>query len=323
MFFDRLNGLWDFTHREEHKAPAFEYYLAPGRIHFVGNLITCKKILQDKRFVQDQSLVQLTIRTETRWLNYFLAETAEFQDGTANLQTRRKILPHIENLVQLAKSRPKPFLKLDRPTPALEIAQILSRNLLADLLSEWVGKPLELGIKLFELDIFNPSLRLKHIFKELEVELEKVVNQLPSMSEDRLLTVMSILLMGSSPLVANTTAMLNSIAKKEIIDFDYYAAYSIAPVNFVARKPTEDFVIDQVRMKAGDLVYVRLFDGCPFKIGLNLVFGAGQHICPGKVLAKVLAHQSFRVAMDLTEEECIIPSALNLNGPKAFLAYSK
>jgi hypothetical protein len=90
-------------------------------------------------------------------------------------------------------------LNIGHPAPALEIAQILSRNLIADLLSEWVGKPIELGIKLFELDIFNPSLRLKGILQALEVELEKVLNQLPPLGEDRLLTVMSILLMGSTP----------------------------------------------------------------------------------------------------------------------------
>jgi hypothetical protein len=117
--------------------------------------------------------------------------------------------------------------------------------------------------------------------------------------------------------------MLNAMAKKKEIDLEYIATYSMAPVNFVVRRSTEDFVIDQVNLKAGDLVYVRLFDGCPFKIGLNLVFGAGQHTCPGKALARVLAYQSFKAAMDLAQETHIIPSLLNLSGPKAVLTYSK
>jgi len=322
MYFEKVRGLLDFTIRGEHQAPDYEYRLSPGGIHFVGNLKTSTKILQDKRFAQDNSLMELAIRTESRLLKFFLAKSPEFCDGAEHQQARRIIQPHLQKLLQISNSRPQQLLKLCRPTPALEIAKVLSRNLIADLLSEWIGKPINLGIQLFELDIFNPSLHLVRDFKVLEVELENVVNQLPPLCEDQLLMLLTLLLMATRPLVANTTALLNAIAEKKTIDVEYYATYSIAPVNFAIRRAIEDFSIDQVKFKTGDVVYVRLFSGCPFKKGLNLMFGAGRHTCQGKELAIELAHQSLKAAMELEKREYIVASALNPDRPKTFLSYS-
>lgn len=322
MFFDKIIGLLDIASREEHQAPDFEYRLSPGRAHFVGNLKTCTKILQDKRFVQDQSLMELAIQTESRWLKYFIAESPEFRDAAAHQQARRTLQPHLEKLVQISKSRPQQLLKLCRPTPALEIAKVLSRNLITDLLGEWVGKPISLGIQLFELDIFTPTIRLTRDFQDLEVELGKVVNQLPPVGEGQLLMVLTMLLMAIRPLVANTTAFLNAIAEKKRIDLDYYTTYSIAPVNYTIRRATEDFSIDQVKLQKGDVVYVRLFSGCPFKKGLNLMFGSGQHACQGKALAKELAHQSLKSIIELEKKEYIVASKVRPNGPHPFLSYS-
>lgn len=159
------------------------------------------------------------------------------------------------------------------------------------------------NIDLDRIDFFDPFLT-KSKLSRIEEALKILEPNISFDSDPRSVLTATALTMGFRPMKAMLSAYLNDcFSNKQAysnLGFD-----SVVPTNFVMRRIASDLSMRyanfeknkselKVYFNPGDVVYIFLADssGCPFSRANSMPFGAGNHICPGKLISERFLEQA-------------------------------
>jgi hypothetical protein len=268
-------------------------------------------VLQSPRYRQFHFLGQiLTIAKpeRTTWIRRFCEIGLIMVDGPEH-QRRRLLMQHsLDRCTAGVKaiSSDEMIAAIEagiasEPCTSAAIASRLVILLFSRAITELVGKPVELPARdLFAVDFFNPFPTLSSLTRCNE-SIGNCCDAigLEALDQPTQAAVLSLLLMGVSPLHAILTAMLNAYAvglqaglaggdaAQAAVGWDSHA---IVPTNFVMRVCVETDALGPEVVQPGDVVYLFLGSatGCPFSRRTSVPFGAGRHYCSGAALTQVM-----------------------------------
>jgi len=304
-----------------------------------------RAVLQSSRYRQCDFLAQiLTIAKpeRTAWIRRFCDIGLIMVDG-AEHQRRRQLMHHaLERCA--AGVREIPDRDIDAvieevaavaPVTADAIASRLVRLLFSRSIAALTGTAAELPSRdLFAVDFFNPFPTLSSLARcdEAIGNCCRAVG-LESLDESEQAAVLSLLLMGVSPLLALLTALINAVSSalregltpvEALHRAEGVDSYAIVPTNFVMRTCVAADTIGDEAVEPGDAVYLFLgsASGCPFSRLTSVPFGAGRHYCSGAALTQAMVNVVRsglgRTRVDLRR---ISPSRELQGKAAAFLAY--
>jgi cytochrome P450 len=218
---------------------------------------------------------------------------------------------------------------------AHDVGRVLVVFLFAECIATVTGNdapPLDETI--FEIDFFNPFPTLSTLYRSNEA-LATCCEAIgvEGLGEAEQATVLSLLVMGVSPLYAMFTAMANETITAVRSGEDPHEAarlargvdaYSIVATNFVMRECVAENVVGDEMILPGDMVYSFLgsASGCPFTRQTAIPFGAGRHYCSGAKLTSVMLNVAQKAMAAMGERlGSASPSAVVQGKAHAFLAY--
>lgn len=280
-------------------------------VAFVHDAAVAKAVLESPRYRQFDFLariLEVADAENTRWIRRFCDVGLIMIDGPEHLRRRSAMAAALERCIcRLQEAAPGRFAaavaaagQVDAPT-----ARGLAAALVAALFAECVaaiagGEPVILADDdLAAIDFFNPFPTLSTLRRsDAALGRSAVRLGLAGMDADDQAAVLSLLIMGVSPILGILTAALNAKARAArdgrsvaaaaaLRDFD---AYTVVPTNFVMRECVAADDLGGAQVLPGDVVYVFLASatGCPFSRRESLPFGAGTHQCSGAKLTSVM-----------------------------------
>jgi hypothetical protein len=203
-------------------------------------------------------------------------------------------------------------------------------------ISAITGKPVELSVRdLFAIDFFRPFPTLSSL-AGCDESIDRCCRSIDieSLDEEDQAAVLSLLVMGVSPMHALLTTLVNvyATARREGLAADEAAkhtsgldAYAIVPTNFVMRACVDADTLGGEAVKPGDVVYLFLgsASGCPFSRLTSLPFGAGSHYCSGAALTQLMM-KSVRSGLGRMQADCsrISPTPEVEGKASAFLVFA-
>jgi len=183
-------------------------------------------------------------------------------------------------------------------------------------------------------DFFNPFPTLSSLYRCNEaIRLCCESFDFEALEEGDQTTVLSLLVMGVSPMHAMFTSMINTsieaaragLQPQEALDsIAAMDAYTITATNFVMRKCIEQDVVGGEEVNPGDVLYLFLgsASGCPLSRLTSIPFGAGRHYCSGaKLTAEMVRLVAAAVQTNLTALASVLPSTVEAGRATAFLTY--
>jgi hypothetical protein len=320
------------------------------RLYMVYRSSLARKILADSRFVQAQFLapiLSLCDEESTRHIRFFIDFNPAFLNAdrhAAQVEIIQKPFALCENVIRdldisVLLDAIDPLLAESGDLTAHQVGIALVGRLIRYCLEavSGVDPPLD-NKEVFAVDIFQPFAKRSHLVRYntiLDVLIGAIENhperQSP-LSDPERLAVLTLLMMGATPLLAVATALLNAVVSSAD-SADLRASlsslsngYSMLPTNFVMRECVVPHDILGHPLDAGDTCYVFLGDvsGCPFSSSLKLPLGYGSHYCKGAGLAKVVTARIQELLLLRTEEirEHVRASPVQVGPASAFLKYS-
>lgn len=314
-----------------------------GHSHFVFDPGLAREILRRPlAYRQDRSLAGLLRDSEpgkVGWVRLFVEHSPEYLDGERHVLARRSVSNALERFVSAAAERPLSELTdlLHRGlatagTTALSLARSIVRLRFEQILEPELGQPVALpDALLFGPDIFTPSVRIRASVQRVDAICDRFLQEVlpPARRNDPAVVVpiLTLFIMGSTPLLANITALFNALIHTPAagIDAETFLGFGTIPTNVVAREAVEDEQLAGRAIQRGDSLYLMLFEssGCPFRRGLGLPFGHGRHRCPGAELSRLLMRQCLAAAAEIpaTAWAGLSPSTLQTGRASAFLVF--
>lgn len=312
----------------------------------VGDAQQAKAVLQSPSYGQFNFLEQiLTIAKPERtpWIRRFCEIGLIMMDGPDHQRRRLLMQQSLDRCAAGIRAIPKATVSAAiegavaaAPCTSGAIGSQLVLLLFSRAISALSVRPVELPARdLFAVDFFNPFPTLSSLARCNE----SIANccraiRIESLDEADQAAVLSLLVMGVSPLHALLTSLINVYAAarrdgaaageavKRTAGLDSYA---IVPTNFVMRRCVAPDTISGERVEPGDVIYLFLgaATGCPFSRQTSVPFGAGQHYCSGAVLTQVMLN-AVRTALADVRSDCrrLSPSAEIQGKAAAFLAFA-
>lgn len=279
----------------------------------------------------------------TAWIRRFCDVGLIMIDGPEHerrrLETGRLLDRCVERLIDLPPERMETVLQAalrsHQPATARDVARAIVITLFSECVSEVAGQEgLLLDETIFAIDFFNPfpTISTLHRCNDALSRCCEAIG-VEELGDAEQATVLSLLVMGVSPLYAMFTAMINAAVaavqsgqdpRRAIRDVRGVDAYSIVSTNFVMRECVVENDVGGEKILPGDIVYLFLgsASGCPFSRLTAIPFGAGRHYCSGAKLTSTMlsivrnALQSCTAAMVGVE-----PSPVEQGRASAFLTY--
>jgi len=312
----------------------------------VHDVRQAKAVLQSPRYRQCNFLEQVLSIAKpdrTEWIRRFCEIGLIMVDGPEHQRRRglmQRALERCADGVRAIEARDVDFAIEEGSAPPPGTAAAIAARLVVLLFSRSIaalsGRPVELSCRdLFAIDFFNPFPTLSSLGR-CDESIGRCCRAIgvESLDESDEAAVLSLLLMGVSPLHALLTAVLNAYAaaRRDGLSADDAVrctegvdSHSIVPTNFVMRTCVAADSIGPDRVKPGDVVYLFLGSatGCPFSKGTSLPFGAGRHYCSGAALTQVMT-AVVRDGLRRLGADCgrITPSAEVRGKAAAFLAFA-
>jgi hypothetical protein len=318
---------------------------AKGATFVVYDALQAKAVLQSPNYGQFNFLQQiLTIAKpeRTEWIRRFCDIGLIMLDGPEHQRRRPLMQRSLEKCASGVKGIPDDEMVAviedgiaAEPATSAAIASRLVVFLFSRAVAGLVGKPVELPARdLFAVDFFNPFPTLSSLSRCNEA----IGNCCEAIGFDGLdepdqAAVLSLLVMGVSPLHALLTALLNAYAAgleagMERADAVKAAtgwnSYAIVPTNFVMRTCIATDVLGQDVVQPGDIVYLFLGSatGCPFSRLTSVPFGAGLHHCSGAALTQVMTTAVRNGLIRIDPHGCPITPSEEVKGKAAaFLGF--
>lgn len=216
------------------------------------------------------------------------------------------------------------------------IARAVVCLLFSESVAAIVGHTVELPLDhLFQIDFFNPFPTLSSLARcNASIDACCQAVGVERLDADDQSAVLSLLIMGVSPLHALITASLNQCLRAREADSPLHEAlalaakvdsYAIVPTNFVMRECSRPDSIAGEQVASGDIVYLFLGSatGCPFSRQSAVPFGAGAHYCSGAKLTSVmlLAVRAGLAAADSASLDAVAVARPEQGKASAFLMY--
>ena len=256
-----------------------------------------------------EKILSIAKPERTGWINRFCDLGLIMIDGDEHQQRRLSMNDQLERcvhrLIGLPPAKTAAILeKALRRTPHAS-ARDVSRALVLFLVSECVtaitGKETQLPEEAtFAIDFFNPFPTLSSLYRGDDA-IERCCEAIDfeGIGEAEQAAILSLMVMGVSPLYAMFTAMMNTAiaavrtgqdsqqALRHVRGVD---AYSIVATNFVMRECVAETTLNGEKIDPGDILYLFLGSarGCPFSRQTAIPFGAGQHYCSGAKLTSTM-----------------------------------
>lgn len=280
---------------------------------FVHEAALAKGVLESPRYRQFHFLariLEVADPRKTSWIRRFCDVGLIMIDGPEHLRRREAMNEAMEACIRRLQRWPpeavaaalEPILRTAQP-PA---SHVIARDLVALLFSECIAaiaggstQALE-AADLVEIDFFNPFPTLSTLYRcNASIERVAVRVGLDAMTAAQQAAVLSLLIMGVSPMQGIFTVALNRCAEAlqaggplddALAALKSVDAYSVVPTNFVMRLCVDEDAIGGNRILPGDIVYLFLgtASGCPFSRQNSVPFGAGAHYCSGAKITSVL-----------------------------------
>ncbi|MCP9787133.1 hypothetical protein [Cyanobium sp. N5-Cardenillas] len=320
------------------------------RIYMVYRASLARTILADSRFHQSQFLapiLSLCDEESTRHIRFFIDSNPAFLNPDRHAVQAEAIQQPfalcedaIRNLdISVLLDANDPLLDGSGGLTAHQVGIALVGRLVRHCLETVSGVDLPLDNKeVFAVDIFQPFAKRSHLVRcntILDALIHVIENhpgrQCPLSDADRL-AVLTLLMMGATPLLAVATALVNAVIRSsDSADLQTSLTslsngYSMLPTNFVMRECVVPHEISGHSFDVGDTCYLFLGDvsGCPFSSSLKLPLGYGSHYCKGAGLAKVITARIQELllhrAMEIAEN--VRTSPVQVGPASAFLKYS-
>ncbi|MCT0208715.1 cytochrome P450 [Synechococcus sp. CS-1332] len=320
------------------------------RIYMVYRASLARTILADSRFQQAQFLapiLSLCDEESTRQIRFFIDSNPAFLNAdrhAAQVEAIQQPFARCEDAIRnlnisVLLEAIDPLLDGSDDLTAHQVGIALVGRLMRHCLEtiSGVDPPLD-NKEVFAVDIFQPFAKRSHLVR-CNTILDALINaienhpdrQCPLSDADRL-AVLTLLMMGATPLLAVATALLNAVIRSpDSADLQASLAslsngYSMLPTNFVMRECVVPHHISGHSLHSGDTCYLFLGDvsGCPFSSSLKLPLGYGSHYCKGAGLAKVVTARIQELLLYRANEiaENVCTSAVQVGPASAFLKYS-
>jgi cytochrome P450 len=311
--------------------------------HFVFDPGLSRQILRrPQAYRQDRSLAALLSDSDpdrVRWVQLFVEHSPEYLDGEHHVLARRSVGGAIDRFASATAALPITDLteRLQQGlntagTTALSLARSIVRLRFGQILELELGRPVTLpDALLFGPDIFSPSIRIRASVHRINALSDQFLQEslTPDQRDDPALVVpiLTLFYMGSTPLLANLTALFNTLIQPPAagIDPETFIGFDTIPTNFLAREAMEDDQLAGRQIRRGDNLYLMLFEssGCPFRRAVGLPFGHGRHRCPGAELSRVLMRQCLDAVVQIpaTAWASLTPSTLQAGRGSAFLVF--
>jgi hypothetical protein len=320
------------------------------RVYMVYRASLARTILADSRFQQSQFLapiLSLCDEESTRQIRFFIESNPAFLNADRHAVQVEAIQQPFA-LCEDANRNLNISVLLDAIDPLLEGSADLTAHqvgiaLVGRLIRycletvSGVDPPLD-NKEVFVVDIFQPFAKRSHLVR-CNTILDALINaienhsdrQCPLSDTDRL-AILTLLMMGATPLLAVATALLNAVIRSPD-SADLHASltslsngYSMLPTNFVMRECVASYDVSGYSFDVGDTCYLFLGDvsGCPFSSSLKLPLGYGSHYCKGAGLAKVVTARIQEILLHRANEiaENVRTSPVQVGPASAFLRYS-
>jgi cytochrome P450 len=272
---------------------------------------TAKRILESPAYRQFPFLDRiLTIAKpeRTHWIRRFCEVGLIMIDGPEHERRRARMAATLDRCIDRLKQLPaeKTALAIEQASRSSGAsADRIARALVCLLFSESIAAIIDRDIELpqddlFQIDFFNPFPTLSSLARcNASIDVCCKAAAMESLDADDQSAVLSMLIMGVSPLHALITASLNQCLQAResgspLAEALALAAkvdsYAIVPTNFVMRECCRPDSIDGEAVAVGDIVYLFLGSatGCPFSRQSAVPFGAGAHYCSGAKLTSVM-----------------------------------
>jgi len=283
---------------------------APATI-LVFDAMVAKKVLESPAYRQFpflERILSIAKPERTTWISRFCEVGLIMIDGPEHERRRTRMAAALERCIERLKHLPADRTaraineaSLGPNTSADHIARSLVCLLFAESLAAVVGHDVVLPPEhLFQIDFFNPFPTLSSLARcNASIDACCQAIGVACLDPDDQATILSLLIMGVSPLHALITASLNRFVQARCsgIPLDEALAlaaktdsYSIVPTNFVMRESMAPDTITGEPVAVGDVVYLFLGSatGCPFSRQTAVPFGAGAHYCSGAKLTSVM-----------------------------------
>lgn len=225
----------------------------------------------------------------------------------------------------------------ESPRPsARDVSRALVRLLFSECITAITGKDTQLPeAALFSIDFFNPFPTLSTLYRaDAAISTCCEAIDLEQLGEAEQAAILSLMLMGVSPIDAMLTAMMNAAitavragqdAQEALRQVRGVDAYSIVATNFVMRECVAETTVAGEKIAPGDILYLFLgsASGCPFSRLNAIPFGAGQHFCSGaKLTSTMLGIVRAALQRSIAMVGRIEPSDVEQGKASAFLTYS-
>jgi cytochrome P450 len=314
-------------------------------VAFVHDATLAKGVLKSPNYRQFNFLariLEVADPEKTYWIRRFCDVGLIMGDGPEHLRRRTAMASALERCVQrlqaiepqqLAASLP---LENASPLPAHEVAAGVVAAIFAESIAAISGhEPAFLEPDdLATIDFFNPFPTLSTLAR-CNAAIDRCGRRLrlPEMSADAQAAVLSLLIMGVSPMQGILTVAINAcveaLAAGRSVDealavLKEIDAYSVVPTNFVMRECEREDGIGDVMIRPGDVVYLFLAtaSGCPFSRQNSVPFGAGPHYCSGAKLTSVMLSVARKALAVLADRlGSVEPSRVVQGKAHAFLVF--
>lgn len=312
----------------------------------VFDAMTAKRVLESAEYKQFRFLDRILtiVRPErTKWIRRFVDVGLIMIDGPEHERRRHEMTAALDRCIERIKQLSADDLAymISRAAAAEEastasVARETVREIFSESIAAIVGSDVSLPADhLFEIDFFNPFPTLSSLAR-CDASIEACCNGIgvDALDQSTQSAVLSLLVMGVTPLHALITALLNQcvsglregLSLQDSLDRTAKLdSYAIVPTNFVMRECTGSDEIDGERVVAGDIAYLflGLANGCPFSRQSSVPFGAGAHSCSGAKLTTVMMW-AVRTALALVARDEFLkmdPSFAEQGKGSAFLIY--
>jgi hypothetical protein len=305
-----------------------------------------KEILESPAYRQFPFLdriLSITKPERTFWISRFCEVSLIMIDGPEHERRRTHMAAALERCVDPLKRLPA-----ERTARIIEeaarssgasadgIARALVCLLFSESITAIIGRAVELPQDhLFQIDFFNPFPTLSSLARcNTSIDACCQAIGVERLDADDQSVVLSLLVMGVSPLHALITASLNQClpARESGSPLDEALAlaakvdsYAIVPTNFVMRECSQPDSIAGEQVTIGDIVYLFLGSatGCPFSRQTAVPFGGGAHYCSGAKLTSVMmwAVRAGLAAADPVALDAVTVARPEQGKASAFLTY--
>ena len=305
-----------------------------------------KAVMQSPRYRQFDFLGQiLTIAKpdRTRWIRRFCDIGLMMVDGPEHERRRLSMQRALDRCAAGVRAISADDMTAVveeglavEPCTAAMVAARLVTLLFSRAITAMTGKPVELPVRdLLAIDFFNPFPTLSSL-AGCDESIDRCCRSidLESLDEGDQAAVLSLLVMGVSPMHALLTTLVNvyATARREGLTADEAAkrtagfdAYAIVPTNLTMRACVGADTLGGEAVKPGDVVYLFLgsASGCPFSRLTSLPFGAGSHYCSGAALTQLML-KTVRSVLGRMRVDCSrISSTAEVEGKaSAFLVFA-